>query len=63
MDLNFLGFGMKLAANVTWQPGAAAWYAYLPEDDRDSGASTAAPGLLGACAALLVSSALLLDRV
>jgi len=33
-DFTFAGFGMKLAGNVeTWQPGAAAWYAYTPPDD------------------------------
>lgn len=36
-NFNFDGFGMKLAANVqTWQPGAAAWYAYLPPDEVDN---------------------------
>ena len=33
-DFNFDGFGMKLAGEVqTWQPGAAAWYAYMPPDE------------------------------
>merc|ERR1712216_520669 len=35
-DFNFDGFGMKLAGAVqTWQPGAAAWYAYVPPEEAD----------------------------
>jgi hypothetical protein len=38
-DLRFDGFGMHIRANVqalrqTWQPGAAAWYAYAPGTDQ-----------------------------
>ena len=69
-DFNFDGFGMKLAGEVqTWQPGAAAWYAYAPPEEQDDqmrrsslevdGFSAARPA--GACASLgfVVASALL----
>jgi hypothetical protein len=69
-DFNFDGFGMKLAGEVqTWQPGAAAWYAYVPPEEQDDqmrrsslevdGYSAARPAGAGASLGFVVASALL----
>jgi len=69
-DFNFDGFGMKLAGEVqTWQPGAAAWYAYVPPEEQDDqmrrsslevdGYSAARPAGAGASLGFVVASVLL----
>jgi hypothetical protein len=80
-NLDLDGFGMKMAASVktmkltgeeeeppavqTWQPGAAAWYAYMSEDEVDptlrrrSGLDSSARSMsAGGCLGFAVASAL-----
>jgi hypothetical protein len=80
-NLDLDGFGMKMAASVktmkltgeeeeppavqTWQPGAAAWYAYMSEDEVDptlrrrSGLDSSARSMsAGGCLGFSVASAL-----